>query len=198
MEIDPCTLSGRDAYGLMIRCVVPRPIGWVSTVSPDGTHNLAPFSFFGGVSTDPMTVMLSVARRKGSAKDTAANLLATREAVVHIPTRSVESAMVKTAAEAEAHVDEFELAGLTPAPSSHVRPPRVLEAAIGMETVLRHHMEVGNAPVDLFLLEVVRLHIADDVLTDGKPDPAKLRAVGRLGGYDYCDTSTPFEIEWPS
>jgi flavin reductase (DIM6/NTAB) family NADH-FMN oxidoreductase RutF len=198
MEVDPSTLSGRDAYGLMIRCVVPRPIGWASTISPEGTHNLAPFSFFGGVSTDPMTVMLSVGRRKGEAKDTAANILATQEAVVHIPTRPIESAMVKTAAEAEAHVDEFELAGLTAVPSTKVQPPRVREAAIAMETVLRHHMEVGDASVDLFLLEVVYLHIADDVLVDGKPDPVKLQAIGRLGGFDYCDTSAPFQIEWPS
>jgi len=197
MDIDPTTLSGRDAYGLMIRCVVPRPIGWASTVDLEGVPNLAPFSFFGGVSTHPMTVMLSVGRRKGSSKDTAANILATREAVVHIPTRSVESAMLQTAAEAEAHVDEFELAGLTPVPSLKVRPPRVREAAIAMETVLVHHMEVSKAPVDLFLLEVVHLHVADEVLTDGKPDPAKLQAVGRLGGNDYCDTSQPFTIAWP-
>jgi len=197
MNIDPTTLSGRDAYDLMVSCVVPRPIGWVSTVDADGIPNLAPFSFFGGVSTDPMTVMLSVGRRKGSEKDTAANLLATREAVIHIPTRATESAMVKTAADAESHVDEFELAGLTALPSLKVRPPHVGEAAIAMEAVLRHHMEVGNTPVDLFLLEIVHLHLLDEILTDGKPDPTKMHVVGRLGGSDYCDSSTPHQIEWP-
>ena len=197
MQIDPSTLSRREAYGLMIRCVVPRPIGWASTVDTEGRPNLAPFSFFGGVSTDPMTVMLSVGRRRGDAKDTAANLLATKEAVIHIPTRPLEAAMVQTSAEVASDVDEFALAGLTPTPSVHVAPPRVAEAAIAMETVLRHHMEVGHAPVDLFLLEVVHLHLADDVLTDGKPDATKLEAIGRMGGMDYCDTSTPHAIARP-
>ena len=106
--------------------------------------------------------------------------------------------MVKTAAEVEAHVDEFELAGLTAVPSLKVRPPHIGEAAIGMECVLRHHMEVGKAPVDMFLLEVVHLHLLDEILTDGKPDPAKMQAVGRLGGQDYCDTAAPHQIEWPN
>jgi flavin reductase (DIM6/NTAB) family NADH-FMN oxidoreductase RutF len=181
----------------MIRCVVPRPIGWASTVDPAGRVNLAPFSFFGGVCTDPMTVMLSVGRRRGAQKDTAANLLATREAVIHIPTRALEAAMVATSAEVAADVDEFELAGLTAAPSVHVRPPRVLEAAIALEARLQHHREVGSAPVDMFLLEVVHLHLADAVLTDGKPDASKLEAIGRMGGQDYCDTSSPHAIERP-
>ena len=198
MEIDPQSLSPRDAYGLMIRCVVPRPIGWASTVDAAGRPNLAPFSFFGGVSTNPMVVMLSVGRRRGERKDTAANLLATNEAVIHIPTRPVEIAMVQTAAEVEADVNEFELAGLTAVPSVRVAPPRVAEASIALEAVRIHHQEVGRAPVDLFLLEVVHLHLADDILTDGKPDASKLEAVGRMGGTDYCDTSHPHAIERPS
>ena len=197
MDIDPAGLTPKDSYGLLIRCLIPRPIGWVSTVDDDGLPNLAPFSFFGGVSTDPMTVMLSVGRRRGNHKDTSANLLANGEGVIHIPTRAVEGAMVASAADAEAHVDEFELAKLTAVPSVKVKPPRAKEAAIAMEAVVRQHMEVGNAPVDMFLLEIVHLHVTDECLTDGKPDPSKLAAVGRLGGFDYCDTSVPFGIPWP-
>jgi flavin reductase (DIM6/NTAB) family NADH-FMN oxidoreductase RutF len=197
MQIDPSKLTPKDAYLLMTACLIPRPIGWASTISADGDVNLAPFSYFGGVSSSPMTVMLSVGRRRGQPKDTAANLLATREAVLHITTRPLAAAMVATASEVAADVDEFALAGLTPQPSDRVAPPRVAEASIAMEAVLRHHMEVGDGPVDMFLLEVVRLHLDDDVLVDGRPDPARLAAVGRLGGASYCDTSQPFEITRP-
>ena len=197
MQIDPAALSGQESYHWMTACLIPRPIGWVSTLSAAGVPNLAPFSYFGGVSSSPMTLMLSVGRRRGEPKDTAANHRATREAVLHIPTRPLAAAMVATSADADASVDEFELAGLTAAPSEVVAPPRVAEAAIAMETVLRHHMEVGSGPVDMFLLEVVRLHVRDDLLVDGLPDAARLVAVGRLGGARYCDTSAPFEVQRP-
>ena len=78
MEIDPKTLKVKDAYALLIAVVVPRPVAWASTLDASGRANLAPFSFFGGVTSDPLTVMVSVGRRKGVKKDTAANLLATR------------------------------------------------------------------------------------------------------------------------
>jgi flavin reductase (DIM6/NTAB) family NADH-FMN oxidoreductase RutF len=197
MLIDPSMLTPKDAYLLMTACVIPRPIGWASTISSSGVVNLAPFSYFGGVSSSPMTVMLSVGRRRGEPKDTAANLLATREAVLHIPTQRLAEAMVATSTEVDPDVDEFALAGLTPRASECVRPPRVAEAAIAMESVLRHHMEIGTGPVDMFLLEVVRLHLDDDVLVDGRPDPTRLAAVGRLGGAGYCDTTRPFEIKRP-
>lgn len=197
MQVDPATLSPKDSYLLMISCVVPRPIGWTSTLAADGTPNLAPFSYFGGVSATPMIVMLSVGRRRGVHKDTAANLLATREAVVHIAHRPLAEAMVATAAEAESHVDEFALAGLTAAPSAVVTPPRVAEAAIAMECRLVEHHEIGSGPADVFYLEVVQLHLDEAYLVDGRPDPAKLAAVGRLGGAAYCDTSQPFEVQRP-
>ena len=180
MQIDPASLSPRDAYQLMIGCVIPRPIAWTSTVDAEGRPNLAPFSFFGGVTTNPMTVMVSVGRRGGTEKDTGANLKATGEAVVHICTRPLAEAMVATSADAAPGVSEFDLAGLSAVPSTKVSPPRVEAAAIAMEARVANHMEVGNAPVDLFLLEVVYLHLDDAMLTDGLPDPARLRAVGRL------------------
>ena len=194
MEIDPTTLDGRTAYKTLIGCVVPRPIGWASTVDAEGRPNLAPFSFFGAVTTSPMTLMLSVGRRAGVRKDTAANLLATGEAVLHIADRDLAAAMVATSADLPPEGDEFEHAGLTKAASSAVRPPRVAEAKVAMECVLREHMEVGNGPVDLFLLEVLRLHVDEAVCIDGIPDAGKLRAVGRLGGSGYADTADVFEI----
>ena len=197
MQIDPSTISRRDAYRTLISCVIPRPIGWASTVDEKGNRNLAPFSFFGGVSSDPMTVMMSIGRRRGIRKDTTRNLITTREAVLHICHRPLAEAMVHTSAEVESDVDEFELAGLTPAASVEVRPERIAEAAIAMEAAVLEHLEVGNGPNDVFLLEIVHLHIADEVLVDGLPDPARLGAVGRLGGSSYCDTAAPFDVSRP-
>ena len=194
MQIEPATLEPRDKYRLMISSVIPRPIAWTSTIDAEGRPNLAPFSFFGGVATNPMTVMVSVGRRKGDEKDTGANLKANGEAVVHITTRPLAEQMVKTSEEAAPEVSEFELAGLTPVAAERVKPFRVAEAAIAMEAVVRNHMEVGDAPVDLFLLEVLLLHVQEEHLTHGLPDPSKLRAVGRLGGISYCDTAAPFDV----
>lgn len=196
MEIDPSSLSRRDAYFTLTACLIPRPVAWTSTVDADGTPNLAPFSFFGGVASRPMTVMVSVGRRRGEPKDTAANLLATGEAVVHIPHRPLAEQMVATSAEVAPEVDEFELAGLTAVPSRKVAPPRVAEAAVAMEARLTQHLEVSGT-TDLFLLEVVHLHVADEFLADGRPDAARLRAVGRLGGTQYCDTHDVFDVARP-
>ncbi len=198
MQIDPSTLTGRDAYRTLISCLIPRPIGWVSTVDDKGRLNLAPFSFFGGVTTDPMTVMLSVGRRRGVRKDTASNLIVTREAVVHICDRPLADAMVATSAEVPMDQDEFALAGLTAVPSAEVVPPRIQEAKIAMEATVQEHLEVGNGPNDVFLLEIVHLHIAAEIMVDGLPDAALLQAVGRMGGAEYCDTALPFVVHRPA
>jgi len=198
MQIRSADLSPRDAYRLLIACVVPRPIAWVSTVDAEGRANLAPFSFFGGVTARPPTVVVSVGWTKGRRKDTAANLLATGEAVVHLPPRPLAEKMVATSAEAAPGEDEFELAGLTKARSVDVRPPRVADAPLAMEARVAHHMPVGEGPTDLFLLEVVRFHLRDDVLRDGLPDPRLLDAVGRLGGSSYCTSTEVFDIPRPS
>jgi flavin reductase (DIM6/NTAB) family NADH-FMN oxidoreductase RutF len=198
MEIVASDVQGRDAYRLLISCLVPRPIAWVSTMDLGTRVNLAPFSFFGGVTTSPPIVMVSVGRRRGERKDTARNLLVSREAVVHVCDRPLAKKMVATSADVDHGVDEFELAGLTKAASVDVRPPRVAEAPIAMEARLERHMEIGEGPNDVFLLEIVRYHLRDDVLVDGLPDPARLAAVGRLGGAHYCDTAAPFDVPRPA
>lgn len=198
MEVDVSTLAPGAAYRLMIACLVPRPIAWVSTLSPRGVPNLAPFSFFGGVTSDPPLVMVSIGRRRdGSRKDTAANLLALGEAVVHIPDRDRAFAMVQSSAELPPDTDEFEFTALAKLPSTRVRPPRVAAAPIALECVVERHMELGHGPIDAFLLRIVHAHLQDAVLVDGLPDPERLRAVGRLGGERYCDTSSTFELPRP-
>ncbi len=197
MELDPATLSPSRLYPLMISCIVPRPIAWTSTQDESGRRNLAPFSFFGGVSADPFTVMVSVGRRDGARKDTARNLLAMREAVIHVVNRPLAEKMVATSADVDEEISEFELVGLTPLPSVRVRPARVAGAPIALEARVDRHLEVGSAPVDLFLLEVVYLHVADELLVAGVVDPKRLDAVGRLGGAGYCETTHTFSIRRP-
>ena len=198
VEIEPAALAPRDAYQLLISVVIPRPIAWVSTMDPAGRVNLAPFSFFGGVTAAPPTVMVSIGRRKGRRKDTSANLLATGEGVIHVVDRPLAREMVATSAEVGPEVDEMALVGLTPVPSRLVKPPRVAEAKVALEARVDRHLEVGDGPVDLFLLRVLLYHLDERCLVDGLPDPARLAAVGRLGGSGYCDTAEPFHVQRPA
>ncbi len=197
MKIDPTQQTPRDNYRLMVATIVPRPIGWVSTVGTDGTPNLAPFSYFGAVTAAPPTLFLSIGRRRGKHKDTARNLIDTGEGVVHIPHRKLAEAMVKTSVEADAQLDEFAWADLAQVQSERVRPPRIAEAMVAFECRVAQHLEIGAGPNDVFLLEILLVHAADEVLVGPHPDPAKLAAVGRLGGDGYCDTSAPFFLARP-
>lgn len=197
MQIDPQTLNARDSYGLLIACVIPRPIAWLSTEDVAGVRNLAPFSFFGGVTAAPPTVMVSIGRRRGERKDSASNLLQTGEGVIHIPHRILAKEMVHSSAEVDASVDEFDLTGLTVLPSTCVKPARIAEAAIAMEVRVSQHLEIGSGPVDTFFLEIVQFHIADELVRDGLPDAAQMEAVGRLGGAGYCSTEAVFSIPRP-
>ena len=197
MNIDPNELSERDRYRWLISALVPRPIAWVSSLDDDNRPNLAPFSFFGGVSSDPMTVMLSVGRRTGRPKDTGRNLLVRGEAVVHIPTRALAAQMVQSSGDYPREIDEFELCGLAREPADLVAPPRLSDAAIAMEARVVSHQQVGNAPVDVFFLEILCLHVRDEVLTEGRIDPVKLQAVGRMGGINYCATDDIWKMARP-
>ena len=194
MEIDPVNLKRAEAYNLMCSVVVPRPIAWVSTVSAEGRPNLAPFSFFNAVTSDPPTLMLSVGRRRGGRKDTSANLLSVKEGVVHIPSRANAEQMVATSADFESGIDEFSACGLTSIPANLVKPQRIKGALLAMEVKVSGHHEVGNAPMDVFYLEVLRFHVAEEIMTEGRVDANKLDACGRLGGSEYCVTTELFNI----
>lgn len=198
MQIDATVLRGIEAYHLVTTCVVPRPVAWLSTVDASGRPNLAPFSYFAGVTATPPTVVVSIGRVRGRRKDTAANLLAVGEGVVHIAPRRLAAAMVATSADVPPEVDEFELAGLAKAPSVDVRPPRIADAPIAMEVRVSQHLEVGDGPSDVFFLRIVRFHLDDGIVdADGRPDPVRLDATGRLGGERYCASSDVFEIPRP-
>src|SRR5581483_7500544 len=127
MQLDPRALGERDTYKLLIGCVVPRPIAWVSTIDEQGVRNLAPFSFFNAIGSNPpaISVAISYADRADGRKDTLRNIIAVGEFVVNVVDEHLAQAMNITATNYPPEVDEFAAAGLTPAPSVLVRPPRV-------------------------------------------------------------------------
>ncbi|MFQ5613805.1 MAG: flavin reductase family protein [Anaerolineae bacterium] len=178
--------------------VIPRPIGWVSSVGVDGTLNLAPFSFFNGVSGAPPVVMFSVGPRRGSTKDTLRNVQETGEFVVNIVSQDLAEAMNQTSGEWDYGVDEFELAGLTPAPSVDVGPPRVAEALAAMEAKVSQLVPVEGTSSTMVLGQVVRFHLRQDMLRpNGLVDPVQLQPVGRLGGTEYSKLGEVFEMVRP-
>ena len=187
MIIDLNQLSTRERYAWMIGTIIPRPIAFVSTISPEGVTNLAPFSYFSGVSSTPPILSVSVGpKRGGLQKDTCRNVEATEELVVNVVTETIGQPMVKTSANWPAEVSEFDVSGLTPVKSEVVAPPRVAESPISFECRLAETVKVGKEGFEttIILAEVVLLHVADTVLTDGLPDAEKIRPLARLGGGD--------------
>ncbi len=183
MILDPGTVAPGDFYRFMISVVVPRPIAFVSTVSADGRFNVAPFSYFNAITNQPPLLGISINRRKGLPKDTLRNIEATGEFVVNTVDEPLGARMVHTSGEWPEDVDEFALTGLTPAPSDLIRAPRVGESPVSMECRLHRVIELGAT---FFVVgEIVRAHVKEAVLTDGKVDIAKLRPLGRLGGDGY-------------
>ena len=196
MLLHPGDVDARTFYKRLVEVVVPRPIGWVSTTSPDGVDNLAPYSFFNAVASDPPAVMFSATRhRDGSPKHSARNAIALGEFVVNVATNDLAKKMNATSGTFDADASEFDAAGLTRCESIAVRPPGVAEARARLECRVVHHFDVGNATA--VVGEVVALFADDGVLSGDAIDPAKLDAVGRMGGPDYCRTRDRFSLGRP-
>ena len=187
MSIDLSQIDRRAAYRWLIGCVVPRPIAWITTQSAAGVVNLAPFSFFNGVTASPMVLSVAIAHRE-PIKDTLRNLRATREAVVHIAPPALLADVHQSGADYAASVSEVGELGLKTVPSTVVRPPRLADAQVAFECRLLQEIPVGDPATTLCLLEVVHLHAAEDILAaDGFPDPHKHSAPARLGNRSYLD-----------
>jgi len=204
MELEPQDLDIRDRYKLLIGCIVPRPIAFVSTVSTDGALNLAPFSFFNGVGSDPMTILFCPANKPdGSEKDTLRNCKPTDEGgtgqfVVNAAIYEYRRAVAGAAEPLEHGESEFDLTGLNTTPSETVRPPRVAESPWAFEchTVQVIRTNPGrSAGGNIVIGEVRHVYIRDDLLNERfHIDPAALDAIGRMGGLGYCTTRDRFEM----
>ena len=202
----------KDGHGLpknpFNSLVIPRPIGWISTVDKAGNVNLAPYSFFNGVAYNPPTVMFSAGYSLvdggDGMKDSLRNVLETGEFVHNFATWDLREQMNKTCSDVPSDVDEMAMAGLTPIPSKIVKPPRVKESPIHLECKVVKTVELPNTTgKDQYTVvfgEVVGVHIADDLLTaEGRVDVGKLHPISRLGYQDYSEVTadTIFTMERP-
>lgn len=198
MKITPSTFPNFNR--VLTGVVVPRPIAFVSTVSEDGIVNLAPFSFFNAVAYSPPTVVLGISRQADwKEKDTLSNIEATGEFVVNVVSDEIAAAMNATAAEFPADVNEFEISGLTPAPSEAVRAPRVAESPVNMECRLDQVVPIGDHETGnaLVIGHIVLMHLRDDIIEGHRIDHDRLKPVGRLAGNMYCDTHDTYELVRP-
>jgi flavin reductase (DIM6/NTAB) family NADH-FMN oxidoreductase RutF len=180
-------------------CVMPRPIGWISTLSRDGIVNLAPFSYFNLVSGDPPVVMFAAAPKPDNGrKDSQINAEQTGEFVFNLATWDLREQMNVTASIEEANFDEMQAVGLTSAPSQLVKPPRVAESPVHFEC--RYLQTVDMPPSQsghyssIVIGQVVGIHIDDAVIVDGMVDVTKMRPLGRLGYNDYVVVDEVFSM----
>jgi flavin reductase (DIM6/NTAB) family NADH-FMN oxidoreductase RutF len=199
--------SARNNHGLardpFKALVVPRPIGWVSTIDGQGRVNLAPFSFFNAFAEDPQMVGFAPGGRKADRpiKDSRANVEETGEFVCNLATWDLREAMNATSANLPAGEDEMKAAGLTPAPSRLVRPPRVAEAKVHLECRLWKVIDLpsidAEEPNCLIIGEVLGVHIADGLIKDGRVDILAARPIARLGYGDYAVIDAKFSMRRP-
>lgn len=198
---------GRTEHGLphdpFKSCVIPRPIGWISTLDIRGVANLAPYSQFQNLTFDPPYVMFAANQRtNGRPKDSVLNAEQTGAFVYNMATYELREAMNVTAQEVPPDVDEFELGGLEKAPSTLVKPPRVAASPVQFECAFYQTLRLpGKGPmgtVDIVIGRVLGIHIRDDViLPDGKLDVLKIRPLARLGYYDYTSIESVFTMAIP-
>lgn len=201
MVLDFGAMKPRDAYAWMISTILPRPIAWVSTISAEGTTNLAPFSFFQGVTSNPPTLMFCpVNDRAGKKKDTVQNIEQVPEFVVNLVPFALAEQMNATSALLPYGESEFAAFGIEAKPSERVRPPRVAAAPVAFECTLDRFVHIGEGPLaaNVVFGRIRLAHVADAVLdAEGKPDPGKLDLIGRMGGESYSRTTERFAIKRP-
>lgn len=202
MELDPSTLSHQSIYKILTGSILPRPIGWISSIDLDGRPNLAPFSFFNVVCSNPPTLLFCPMIRgmDSSPKDTLNNVRQTGEFVVNIVTEDLLNAMNDTSIEAPSEFNEFEFAGLTLSPSVTVRPPRVLESPIHFECKVNQILDINNAPGggSIVIGTITHIHAEERVMlgTD-KINLTALQPIGRLMGAAYCRVEQVVELDRP-
>lgn len=195
----PSATQPKDIYKLMIGSITPRPIALVSSTSKDGTNNLAPFSFFTGVSANPPVIGFSpLITGKDRLRDSRKNIEDTKEFVVNIVSESFAEKMVVCSTDYESDVDEFIVSGLNHIPSEKIISPRLSEAKISFECKLNQIVEVGDGKAGsgfIVIGNVILFHIDDSVMIDGRIDIEKLNPIGRLAGNWYTRPTDNFRIQ---
>ena len=197
MEIDVAGTGVVEIYRMLVGLVTPRPIAWVTTRSPGGVVNLAPFSFYNAFGANPPVVVISpTLSRDGKKKDTLLNIERDGEFVINAATERHAEAINRTSAGLPPEESEVELVGMATVPSRRVAPPRLAEVPFALECRVRQVIPVGSGPIsaNLVIGEVVTIVVDDAVLdATGQPDPRRIRAVARLGGDHWCRTRDLFD-----
>jgi flavin reductase (DIM6/NTAB) family NADH-FMN oxidoreductase RutF len=197
MLFDFAKISGQECYKLLVSTVTPRPIAWVVSQDAKGVLNAAPFSFFNAFSGNPAVVAIGIGNRKpGQAKDSRANILETGQFVVNLVAEWNAEAMNITGIEFDPQVDELAQAGLTPIPSTYVKPPRIAESPVALECELMQIVDMGES--GLVLGRVVAMHVHDEFVLDAEKyyiDTPNLKLLGRMHGRGwYARTSDLFDM----
>ena len=196
LEVDG--METQDKYKLLSGLVVPRPIGWIGTRRDDNSYNLAPFSFFNAVSTDPPTVLFSGGRHPDRPKDSVAFAERTGEFTVNIVSEDVASAMNVTSGSFTAEDDEFAIAGLTAVLGTRVDAPMVSESPANLECTVVDILDIGrDGKTRVVVGEVLAFHIREDVLDGTRVDNDVLQAIGRMAGNTYINTRDRFDLTRP-
>ncbi len=200
IHFSPEELSERDNYKFMIGSIIPRPIALITTVSKENVLNIAPFSYFNIVTSNPPIVSVAFQRKNGEFKDTARNIIDNKEAVIHIvDTENVDNTN-ETAASLLANESELDRTSFTLGTSEKVKIPSLNEAKIRFEVELFDHIKVeedGVIGADLLLLKIKEYHIDQEIYQEGRIDPDGLNAVSRLAGHDYAEVGRRFTIRRP-
>lgn len=199
-QINPAELGPKELHQYVLGAVAPRPIALVSTIDAQGRRNLAPFSFFNAVSSNPPVFMLSVNLRvpDGAAKDTLRNCRETGEAVIHVVNKRILRQTAVAGLDFPPDADEFTLTGLTPIPATIVGPAIVAESPVAIECVVERIVELGDHPgaANVVFLRAVMFHFDAETLDEkGRPNPEKLRLIGRMGKLWYAETGAENLIE---
>lgn len=199
MQFDPNELDYSAVYKLLTGAIIPRPIGWISSISEDGINNLAPFSYFNAVGDDPPHVMFSAGRGNNTNKDTLNNVLNTKQFVVNMVTEALAEKMNLTAQSVPSHVDEFALAHIDSIPSIKVKPLRVKESPITFECELVHHYfleDHKNGGACIIIGRIVMMHFDESVLMDNyKINLESYKPIARLAGSNYAKIGELFSIK---
>ncbi|MCA1966783.1 MAG: flavin reductase family protein [Flavobacterium sp.] len=199
MQFDIQNTESSALYKLLTGTVIPRPIGWISTIDSNGINNLAPFSFFNVVSEDPPHVMFSTVRTGNKNKDTLNNILDNKQFVVNLVTEEVVEQMNTTSQSVASDVDEFELAGVTPIDSIYIKPKRVKESLVHFECEMVNHYFIENhqnGGACIIIGKIITMHIDDSILMKNhRINLETYKPVARLAGSNYSKLGEIFSIK---
>ncbi|MDH2237373.1 flavin reductase family protein [Pigmentiphaga sp. GD03639] len=179
-------MSTEEAYRLIVGCVAPRPVAWITTQDESGRVNAAPFSSYNYVAHSPPMLAVNIGSRKGELKDTARNIVETREFVVNVATEATLELMHASGADYPPEIGEPEALGIELAPSTVVRPPRIPATPIQMECRLEHVLPLGRGLNTLYIGEVVAFHLSEAIFNGRHIDAVAMRPIARLGGPYYA------------